>query len=62
MKKYNWPGSVGICVQCFNPINKDDLYQHRQQGRKFHRECFNQGGYYVEVERGLNDERNQGCQ
>lgn len=62
MEKVKWTGSVGICCQCFNPISKKELYQAQPGGRKFHRECFNQGGYYVEVERGLNDERNQGCQ
>jgi len=48
-----WPGAVGICCQCFEPIMEDELYLHREKGRKFHRCCFARGGYYVDLEKRL---------
>lgn len=46
----NWPGAAGICCQCFEPVSSQELYQARPGGRKFHKRCYDQGGYYVKVE------------
>ncbi len=48
----SWPGATGICCQCFEPVDSQELYQVRETGRKFHKRCFDQGGYYVELEKG----------
>lgn len=49
-EKVSWPGAVGICCQCFEPVSEAELYRHRPGGRKFHKRCFERGGCYVRLE------------
>jgi hypothetical protein len=45
---------TGICAACFEPIRDEDLFQFRESGRKFHKNCAKkERNFYVRLEKKL---------
>jgi len=45
----NWPDAEGICAACFEPIRQGESFKARPNGRRFHKSCYEQDGYYARL-------------